>query len=131
MHRLSGPWTANLAKSRRHANHQFHGASMRFEITGDSVLLTFGGVNASGKTEEGTRTICADGQGHPEPAAPGIVTTGTIDERSLEVTATKDGAVVGRGRYEVSEDGAEMTATMSGIDASGREFEQVIVFDRG
>ena len=70
-------------------------------------------------------------EGHPEPAAPGLVTTGTIDERSLEVTATKDGAVVGRGRYEVSEDGAEMTATMSGIDASGREFEQVIVFDRG
>ena len=104
---------------------------MRFEITGDSVLLTFGGVNASGKTEAGTRAICADGQGHPEPAAPGLVTTGTIDERSLEVTATKDGAVVGRGRYEVSEDGAEMTATMSGLDASGREFEQVIVFDRG
>ena len=131
MHRLSGPWTANLAKSRRHANHQFHGASMRFEITGDSVLLTFGGVNASGKIEEGTRTICADGRGHPEPAAPGLVTTGRIDERSLEVTATKDGTVVGRGRYEVSEDGAEMTATMSGSDASGKEFEQVIVFDRG
>ena len=131
MHKLSGSWTANLAKSRRHENHQFYGASMRFEVAGAKVLLTFGGVNASGKTEEGTRTICADGQGYPEPAAPGIVTTATVDDRALEVIATKDGADVGRGRYEVSEDGAEMTATKSGIDASGRAIEQVIVFDRG
>jgi hypothetical protein len=130
MHTLTGSWTANLSKSTRHANHQFYGATMRFEVAGDDVLLTFGGVNASGKTEEGSQTIRADGQGHPDPAAPGLITTARVDERSFEVVATKDGAVVGSGKYEVSENGEEMTATMSGIDGSGRQFDQVIVFDR-
>lgn len=131
VHKLTGPWTANLSKSTRHVNHQFHGATMRFKIEGVDVLLTFGGINASGKAEEGTRTIRADGQGHPDPAAPGLVTTASVDERSFVVVAAKDGVVVGRGRYEVSENGAEMTATMSGIDASGSQFDQVIVFDLG
>jgi hypothetical protein len=53
-----------------------------------------------------------------------------MDARTLEVVATKNGAIVGSGVYEVSEDGATLTATMSGVDASGRRFEQAIVFDR-
>jgi len=42
----------------------------------------------------------------------------------------KDGAAIGRSSYEVSDDGRTLTATMSGIDASGKAFDQVIVFDR-
>jgi hypothetical protein len=42
----------------------------------------------------------------------------------------KDGTILGRGTYEVSEDGQTMTATVSGIDAAGKPFDQVIVFDR-
>jgi hypothetical protein len=37
---------------------------------------------------------------------------------------------VGEGSYEVSPDGTTLTATVSGTDASGGRFEQVIVFDR-
>jgi len=133
MHALAGTWTANLSKSRRdpnHPNHQFHSATMRFEVAGDAVSLTYGGVNAAGKTEEGARTICANGQDHPDSAAPGVTATSTIDARALQVVARKDGAVVGRGTYAVSDDGRTMMATMSGIDASGKQFDQVIVFDR-
>jgi hypothetical protein len=129
-HLLAGIWTASLAKSRRDPNHQFHRATMRVEVEGDRVSLTYGGVNAAGKTEEGTQLICADGEAHPEAAAPGVVCTSTIDAHTLQVVATKDGAMVGRGSYEVSEDGRTLTATMSGFDASGRPFDQVIVFDR-
>ena len=46
-------------------------------------------------------------------------------------SATKDGIVLGRGSYDVSEDGQTMTATVNGIDGAGKPFEQVIVFDRG
>jgi hypothetical protein len=48
----------------------------------------------------------------------------------LHTAATRDGAVIGRAAYEVSEDGRKMTATVSGVDSKGTSFEQVIVFDR-
>lgn len=130
MHALAGTWTANLSKSRRDPNHQFFGATMRLEIAGDAVSLTYSGVNAAGKTETGTQTMCADGRDHLHSAAPDVTTTSTIDARTLQVVGRKDGAVVGRGTYEVSDDGQTLTATMSGIDAKGRQFDQVIVFDR-
>jgi hypothetical protein len=37
---------------------------------------------------------------------------------------------VGLAKYEVSADGKTLTATVKGVDASGRDFEQVIIFDR-
>lgn len=129
-HPLIGTWIANLSQSRRDPNHQFHRATVRFEIDGPTVCFTYGGVNASGKTEEGTRTLCADGQDHPDSAAPAVMANGTLDARTLHMVGKRDGAVVGSGKYEVSDDGLTMTATMSGIDAQGRQFDQVIVFDR-
>jgi len=47
MHPLTGTWTANLAKSRRDPNHQFHLATLRLEVEGDRVSLAYGGVNAA------------------------------------------------------------------------------------
>ena len=131
MHSLAGTWTANLAKSHRHANHQFQRATMRFEVHGLAVSLQFEGVNAAGRQEEGARQFEADGVAHPEAAAPGVLSTTTLDDRRLEVIATKDNAVVGRASYEVSEDGTTLTATTAGVDATGRAFDQVVLFDRG
>lgn len=131
MHRLAGTWTANLAKSQRHANHQFERATMHFDVDGLAVSLKFEGVNAAGKREEGVRRFEADGMAHADAAAPGVVATTTLSDRRLEVIATKDNAQLGRASYEVSEDGATLTATTAGIDASGRTFDQVVVFDRG
>ena len=48
----------------------------------------------------------------------------------LESEAKKDGRGVGKGTYEVSEDGRTLTATVAGTDAAGLPFEQAIVFDR-
>jgi hypothetical protein len=38
--------------------------------------------------------------------------------------------VIGRATYQVSEGGRMLTATVSGVDASGKVFDQVVVFDR-
>jgi hypothetical protein len=130
MHTLSGTWIANVATSRRHANHQFESATMVFEVGADEVVLTYDGINASGKREANTQTLHADGQERAIPEAPGFVAVSTLSERRLEAMGKKDGAVMGRGTYEVSDDGQTMTATVSGIDAGGKAFDQVIVFDR-
>ena len=127
-----GTWIGNLEKSRRHANHQFHNATLTFEVSVDVVTLTHAGMNASGKHESGTTVLCADGQEHPvSPQAPGVVVaTRWRRGHVLETVAKKDGQTVGDGTYEVSSDGRTLTATVAGIDAAGARFEQVIVFDR-
>jgi hypothetical protein len=45
-------------------------------------------------------------------------------------SARKDGVALGRGTYEVDEEGKTLTATARGVDASGKPFDHVIVFDR-
>ena len=127
-HALTGTWIANIDRSRRDPNHQFHRATIRFEVVGDRVSLVYGGVNASGRHEQGGQTIHADGQEHAVPEAPGVVVIGTLEPAVFHVTAKKDGEVIGRSTYEVSEHGRTLTAAVSGIDASGKVFDQVIVF---
>jgi hypothetical protein len=130
VHTLAGSWVANIEKSQRHVNHQFQQATMRFDINGDRVSLTYGGINHSGREEHGHQVFLADGADHPVPGAPGIVSTSTLGPNAFQSTGKKDGTVVGHAVYEVSDDGRSMTATVSGIDGSGKPFDQVIVFDR-
>ena len=131
MHLLIGTWIANISKSRRHENHQFASATMHFAIAGDEVRLSYEGVNASGKVEKSEQVLQADGRPHAHPLAPDIVVTNSLGPRGFESTATKNGAMMGHGSYDVSDDGTTMTATVNGVDGSGKAFEQVIVFDRG
>ena len=131
MESFLGTWTANLSKSRRHANHQFESATLGFEMSGDAVQVTHSGVNAKGEQESGTTTFHPDGKEYPVVGAPGVVAVAEwVGTRILETTAKKDGKVVGHGTYEISDDGQTLTATVAGIDASGKDFEQIIVWAR-
>src|SRR5688572_30175709 len=132
MNPLSGQWIANLEKSRRHENHQFQSAALRFEVSGNTIALTQSGVNMSGKDESSTLTLVADGEEHPvSPQAPGVVVISKwIGPHILETVGKRGDAILGRGTYEVAADGQTLTATVAGIDAQGKAFEQVIVFDR-
>ena len=76
MHPIAGAWTANIEKSKRHANHQFASATMRFDVSGavnEIVVLRYGGVNHSGKDESAAHTMDVDGVERPIPQAPGVV----------------------------------------------------------
>jgi hypothetical protein len=129
-HPLMGTWKANLEKSQRHQNHLFSSLTMQFERSGDLVLLTYTGVNMSGKPESSTRKLHPDGKEYPIAEAPGVVEVARwIGTTTLEVVAKKDGKTLGQSTYEVSGDGKTMTTKINAIDASGRPFDQVIVFD--
>lgn len=130
MHALAGTWIANVDRSQRDPDHQFLRATMRFDVVGNTVSLTYGGVNASGRHEHGGQTLIADGKEHSMPEAPDMVAVSTLEPRALLTIGKKAGVEMGRAAYEVSEDGQTMTAAVSGLDASGKAFEQVIVFDR-
>jgi len=128
---FAGTWVANIEKSKRHPNHQFQSATMQFTVVGDTVTLTHGGVNAGGQQESGKVILHADGKEHPVPEAPGVtVVTRWVGPRVLHTIGKSGGAQVGEQTYEVSSDGKTLTAKVSGMDASGARFDQVIVFDR-
>jgi hypothetical protein len=129
---FTGTWVANISQSRRHPNHLFESAALRFDVSTDTVTLTHSGVNMSGKQESGTTVLHPDGAEHPvSPQAPGVVVVTTwVGSHTLETVAKKDGKIVGRGLYEVSPAGNTLTATVAGTDAGGALFEQVIAFDR-
>ena len=126
---LAGTWQANISKS--HPNHLFKSATLRFEVSDDVVSMTYTGVNMSGVEESGTFKIHPNGKEHPIPDAPGLVEVSRwAGPRLLDTVASQSGKVVGHSSYEVSEDGKTLTAKISGTDASGAGFEQVIVCDR-
>ena len=132
MNPLVGSWNANLEKSQRHAYHQFASATMTFEGTSELVSMSYSGVNAAGKQESSSMTFHPDGKEHElSPHAPGVmVVSNWAGPHRLETEARKGDTILGRGSYEVSADGRVLTATVSGVDAGGAAFEQVIVFDR-
>jgi hypothetical protein len=104
---------------------------MQFAVAGNQVTLTHGGVNAGGQQESGTTVLQVDGQEHPAPGQAGVLVVAKwLGPRGLEITATSAGAPLGKSVYEISRDGKMLTATVSGVDASGTPFGQVIVFDR-
>ena len=117
-----GKWTANLSKSRRHPGNQFQSATLQFEVVGDTVTIIDVVVDASGREERGKNTILVDGNEHASEERNGYVLMAKWrGPHVLETVATKDGQVVGWGKYEVSDDGKLLT--ISGD-------EQMIVLDR-
>ncbi|MGH9767828.1 MAG: hypothetical protein ACREAB_10380 [Blastocatellia bacterium] len=77
------------------------------------------------------QTVCRKFTEYPISEAPGVVEiTKWVGSHTLELVAKKDGKVVGESMYEVSKDGKTLTSKVKGTDAKGRQFEQVIVFDR-
>ena len=64
------------------------------------------------------------------PEALGVVVVSMLEPRAFHSIGKKDGVMIGRATYEVSEDNRMLTTTVSGVDASGKVFDQVIVFDR-
>jgi len=104
---------------------------MKFDVTGEVVSLAYAGTNAAGKQESSRIVLHADGLEHPLPEAQDVLVLSRWQgTHRIETQARKGENVLGRGSYEVSSDGNVLTATVSGIDASGASFEQVIVFDR-
>jgi cytosine deaminase len=133
MHQLSGRWIADLARSERHANHQFKAALLDIAVEGDRITFVHSGINMSGTFERGTTSVQADGEARPvSPQAPDmLVAARWTKPGTLESVATKQGIEAGRGTYELTDDDATLVATVAGTDAAGRPFAQRIVFGRG
>ena len=128
---LAGTWIANIEKSKRHPNHLFKSAKLSFSIADNVITMTFSGVNMSGVEENGGTVFHPDGKEHPLASMQGAVEVSRwVNAQKLQTVVTQNGKVIGESTFEVSADGKTLTATIKGEDASGGNFEQIIVCDR-
>ena len=119
-HPFTGTWTANLSNSVRHPLNPFQSASLRVSVVGDTITIDDAVVDESGRREERRHTIHADGVERRFEHGYALVARWR-GERVLETIATQHGQIVGRGTYQVSDDGATLTIAND---------EQTIVLDR-
>jgi hypothetical protein len=115
-----GTWMANVARSRQHPLNPFRSATMHFDVDGDTVTISDTVIDGSGRLERTEHTVRADGQERFSDGGYSITATWR-GPRVLETIGRKDGEEIGRGRYEVADDGATMTISSA---------EQTIVLNR-
>ena len=128
---LIGTWIANIEKSKRHPNHLFKSAKLRFSISDNVITMTYSRVNMSGAEENGSTVFHPDGKAHPLAAMQGAVEVSRwVNAQKLQTVVTQNGKIIGESTFEVTSDGKTLTATLKGVDGSGANFEQTIVCDR-
>ena len=120
LHPLIGRWIADVARSQRHPANLFQRATIQFTVDDSTVNVEQEFVDQAGQVVRNHMTIVADGA--PQAMPNGYVLTARWrGAHALDTVATKNGAVVGAGRYEVSPDGRRLTIVAA---------DQVIVLDR-
>jgi len=130
---FDGIWQLNLAKSK--LTNPAAGAkslTLYYRGEGQNRRATAVGIDAQGNPFSLVYIHIYDGQPHP--------TTGSsiydasaytrVDAHTINTIRTKAGKLVGTETIVVSQDGKTRTTTVEGTDASGREYNDVLVFDK-
>ena len=130
---FAGVWRASAERSKQHPAHPFESATVTIAVSGTAYTISQEVVEASGLPQRSTSVVDVDGDEHT-PTSGFSVVAKRLALRAFEVTAMKDGLVVGRGSYEVSRDGRLLTVSTKNASANAdgwqSDFDQVIVFDR-
>jgi len=91
------------------------------DVAGDAIAFTEVWLDRLGHQLASRMTIRADGQEHPLDSSGTVLQACWINARVLEVTVKRGDQTVGRGQYELSEDGATLTVSTT---------EHVVVVER-
>ena len=136
---FEGTWKAKNEKSQWDPAYTPEQACLRFEATDAGYLLVAYGIKDGQAVAERPTPIIADGRrrpivdlnGRPIPGVPpGAMAFGSRpDPQTIEAGAEVDGKVLGKGTYQVSDDGKTLTVTTEGMGLKG-PFKVVAVFER-
>jgi hypothetical protein len=126
-----GTWKLNLAKSKYDPGPPPQSQTRTWDASGK---VSVEGVNAAGKPIAYGYTVKTDGKGYATtgaiPNGADTVTTKRIDAYTFAATFTKGGEQVETATLGVSKDGKVLTLMGKGVDASGKPFNNVLVYDR-
>ncbi len=128
---LMGTWKLNDAKSKiTPGTTKFTTAT--YKSLFGQVKVTSDGIDGSGKPIHVEWSGKFDGKDYPvtgNPNSDGRSYT-RVNDRTLQVTAKKNGKVMATGRIVVSADGKSGTVTVSGTTAKGKKFKNIAVYDK-
>jgi hypothetical protein len=130
---FSGTWKMNPEKSAYSPGPALKSLMSQVQLVGDVANFMFDGYEADGHAilyEE--LSVKLDGKDYPVKDDPNRDTTAMrkINEYTLEQVNKKGGKVTTTTRTVYSPDGKTRTATTTGVDAQGRQVNNVVVFDR-
>ena len=127
-----GTWKLNLAKSTYSPGPAPRSSTFIFQGEGQNLKNTTEGIDAEGKPVKAVFIHIYDGKPYPTTGVPGIDSSAytRVDPNIVKFTRMNAGKVVQTGSHVVSSDGKTLTVITSGTDASGREINNVAVYEK-
>jgi hypothetical protein len=127
-----GHWKLNVQRSQFDPNHRPSNGTMHWELASEGYRTTAQGTMGDGRiVEERPTNFILDGKEHPITESPGCsAIMSRITPNTIEAESRNAGHRVGKASYVVSEDGATLIASVSGLDMQQRNFQAILVWDR-
>jgi hypothetical protein len=125
-----GTWKLNEAKSKIPAG-VTKNTTVVYEEAGESVKVIIDGTTADGKPTHNEWTGKFDGKDYPVTGDPNVDTRSLkmVNERTLDLTAKKDGKAITHGKIEVSKDGKTRTVDLE-TTANGKKVSLKVLYDK-
>jgi hypothetical protein len=126
-----GTWKLNEAKSKI-APGAAKNTTVVYEVAGDEVKVIVDGVDKDGKPSHNEWTGKFDEKDYPVTGDPtsDMRAYKMVDDHTLALTVKKDGKITVTGKIVVSPDGKSRTLTTNGVDADGKKFKSIAVYDK-
>jgi hypothetical protein len=129
-----GTWKLNVKKSKFTPGPP-RKSETRMVVTGPNGMdVSVKRVNGNGATQEFEYTTNLDGKSYPitgdAPEGADSIAVNLTAPKTMQVTLTKGGKVVGTATISVSSDGKSLTITSKGARADGTQFSDVAVYDK-
>jgi hypothetical protein len=131
---LIGLWQLNVAKSKYSPGPAPKSGTLNIQGDGQNRKLTAVGINAAGNAAPVVvfSELVEDGKSHPVTglAVDDVSTYTRVDAYTIKVTRLKDEKVVQTAIWVISLDGKTLTTHLTGINADGREVNDIMVFEK-
>ena len=126
-----GTWKLNESKSKFPPNSGKNN-TVTYAAEGDKIQVTVDGVDKDGKPTHSVWTGQFDGKFYPAKGNLPYdqVMYKTVNDRTNDITAMKDGKVLWTGTIKVAEDGKSRVVMIHGTDADGKKFKAKAFYDK-
>jgi hypothetical protein len=126
-----GTWKLNEAKSKITPGTLKNTLVVYSSMLGQ-VNVKSDGIDANGRPAHAEWSGKFDGKDYPVTGSPDSDARSytKVNDRTLQLTAKKNGKVIATGRTVVSADGKSRTATVTGTTPKGKKFKNVAVYDK-
>jgi len=126
-----GTWTLNEGKSKMPPGMGKNSKVVYTEMK-DKMKVTVDGVDKDGKPTNSVWVGKFDGKAYKAKGnlSWDMAAYKVVNDRTLDITTTKDGKIAWTGKITVAPDGKSRTVTINGTDADGKKFNGKAVYDK-